>query len=136
MFLLQNDELEYETKTQTKSTWSETFYTAFSDLNWPVHNDHAKTSEVLNLAEKPSNMRVFTFDELKEATKKFCRDSEIGDGGFGTVYKGVIKSLEHPFDEIQVAVKLANGLLSVLNCSSSQPLPRWMFVREEIRVFV
>ncbi|MFS7973749.1 hypothetical protein Hanom_Chr09g00860351 [Helianthus anomalus] len=72
-------------KLKLNSLKTETFYTACSYLNRPVHNDHAKTSEVLNLAEKPSNLRVITFDELNEATKKFCRDSKIGEGGFGTV---------------------------------------------------
>ncbi|KAI3683812.1 hypothetical protein L1987_84327 [Smallanthus sonchifolius] len=105
-FLLQeqDEHIEYETRTQTKSTATETFYTADSDLNRSVTNFHS-------LTEKPSNLRVFTAAELKAATKSFCRASKIGEGGFGTVYKGVIKSLEHPFDEILVAVKLAKGLL-------------------------
>lgn len=32
----------------------------------------------------------FTFDEIKEATKNFARDSIIGRGGYGNVYKGVL----------------------------------------------
>ncbi|KAM0054834.1 putative protein kinase RLK-Pelle-SD-2b family [Helianthus debilis subsp. tardiflorus] len=35
-----------------------------------------------------SNLRVFTFEELKEATNGFRE--ELGRGAFGTVYKGVI----------------------------------------------
>ncbi|KAJ0817691.1 putative non-specific serine/threonine protein kinase [Helianthus annuus] len=41
---------------------------------------------------------VFTFAELKTATENFCIASKIGEGVFGSVYKGVIKSLDldHP----------------------------------------
>jgi hypothetical protein len=30
----------------------------------------------------------FTYEELEEATDSFSGTMEIGDGGFGTVYKG------------------------------------------------
>ncbi|PWA69298.1 concanavalin A-like lectin/glucanase domain-containing protein [Artemisia annua] len=102
------EEIEYETKIQTKSTSVETFHTACSDLNVSV-TDSSSTSNFPKLAEIPSNLRVFTFDELKAATRNFSKSSKIGEGGFGSVYRGVVKSLECPFDEIQVAVKLANG---------------------------
>ncbi|KAJ0624597.1 putative protein kinase RLK-Pelle-L-LEC family [Helianthus annuus] len=108
-FLLEEkEETEHETKTQTKSTATDTFYTAGSDFNRSASSIHARTS----LADKPSNLRVFTLAELNEATENFCIDSKIGEGDFGTVYKGVINSLDH---EIHVAVKLANKSLQVLN---------------------
>ncbi|XP_024025794.1 probable serine/threonine-protein kinase PIX13 [Morus notabilis] len=34
------------------------------------------------------NLRVFTFSELKAATKNFKSDSVLGEGGFGKVFKG------------------------------------------------
>ncbi|KAJ0624606.1 putative protein kinase RLK-Pelle-RLCK-VIIa-2 family [Helianthus annuus] len=92
-------DIEDESRTQTKSTATDTFYTAPSD----------PTRSVPSLAHKPSNLRVFTIAELKAATKNFS--TMIGEGGFGTVYKGLIKKLDHPVDEIHVAVKLAKGLL-------------------------
>ncbi|KAL8263287.1 hypothetical protein R6Q59_024636 [Mikania micrantha] len=107
----EHEHIVYETKTQTNSTATETFYTASSDLNRSVPNSHAKLSETLILSDIRSNLRVFTAAELKTASKNFSKDSKIGEGGFGSVYKGVIKSLEHPFDEVQVAVKRAKGLL-------------------------
>lgn len=106
----QDEEIEYETRTQTKSTSTGTFYTASSDPNQsvPIFSSHFSI-----LAQKPSNLRVFTIDELKTATKNFCKSSMIGQGGFGSVYKGVIKSLDHPYDEIQIAVKYADGVSQV-----------------------
>ena len=112
----ENEEIEYDTRTETNTTATQTFYTACSDLNRSVPSFHAKVSDFSNLAEKPSNLRVFTISELKAATKSFCKASKIGKGGFGSVYRGVIKSLEPPFEDIQVAVKYAHG---VLQASSS-----------------
>nr|XP_043610699.1 serine/threonine-protein kinase PCRK1-like [Erigeron canadensis] len=110
----ENEDIEYETRTtHTKSTSTQTFYTACSDFNMSsVPNVHAKTSQLSKLTEvKQSNLRVFTVAELKAATKGFCRACKIGEGGFGSVYKGVIKSLDPPFDDIHVAVKYASGIL-------------------------
>ncbi|KAF7840666.1 putative serine/threonine-protein kinase PBL3 [Senna tora] len=36
------------------------------------------------------NLKVFMFNELKNATKKFCTENLLGEGGFGYVYKGWI----------------------------------------------
>ena len=33
-------------------------------------------------------VQVFTYEELEEATKNFDSSKELGEGGFGTVYKG------------------------------------------------
>lgn len=58
-----------------------------------------------SLPQRPSNLRVFTIQDLKAATKNFSHSLMIGEGGFGHVYKGVIKSLEDPTRKIVVAVK-------------------------------
>ncbi|KAI3738286.1 hypothetical protein L2E82_28310 [Cichorium intybus] len=107
----EDQEIEYETRTETKSTSTHTYYTAPSDLNRSIPEFHGKTSGFSNLANKSNILRVFTVAELKEATNSFDSDRNIGEGGFGTVYRGVIKSFEHPFDEIQVAVKYAKGVM-------------------------
>ncbi|KAL6873542.1 hypothetical protein ACP4OV_013624 [Aristida adscensionis] len=39
------------------------------------------------ILESP-NLRIFTFAELKAATRSFRPETEIGEGGFGKVYKG------------------------------------------------
>lgn len=41
------------------------------------------------------NLKAFTFNELKNATRNFRPDSLLGEGGFGYVYKGWID--EHTF---------------------------------------
>ncbi|CAI0442686.1 unnamed protein product [Linum tenue] len=50
-----------------------------------------------------SNLRVFTFSELKSATKNFSRSLMVGEGGFGGVYRGVIKSAEDHGKKIDIA---------------------------------
>ncbi|KAK6943840.1 Protein kinase domain, partial [Dillenia turbinata] len=57
------------------------------------------------ISQKPSNLRMFTFAELKLATNNFSRSVSIGEGGFGCVYKGVIKSAEDPNAKLDVAIK-------------------------------
>jgi hypothetical protein len=34
------------------------------------------------------NIRIYTFVELKNATKNFRPETVLGEGGFGKVYKG------------------------------------------------
>lgn len=58
-----------------------------------------------NLSQRPSSLRVFTVSELKSATKSFSRSVMLGEGGFGCVYQGVIRSVDDPSRRIEVAVK-------------------------------
>jgi len=58
-----------------------------------------------SLSQRPSNLRVFTYSEMKTATRNFNRMTKIGEGGFGCVHKGVIKSSEDPPGKLDVAVK-------------------------------
>ena len=59
-----------------------------------------------------SNLKSFTFSELKSATRNFRPDSVLGEGGFGSVFKGWID--EHtltatkPGTGIVIAVKRLN----------------------------
>jgi serine/threonine protein kinase len=52
----------------------------------------------------PSSTRFFAYEELKEATNNFELASVLGEGGFGRVFKGVLK------DGTSVAIKkLSSG---------------------------
>ncbi|KAL3536258.1 hypothetical protein ACH5RR_004719 [Cinchona calisaya] len=58
-----------------------------------------------SLSERPNNLKEFTLPELKVATKNFSRSTKLGEGGFGCVYKGVIKNSDDPVKNVDVAVK-------------------------------
>ncbi|XAR60595.1 Non-specific serine/threonine protein kinase [Bertholletia excelsa] len=64
------------------------------------------------LAHRRANdLRVFSFAELKLATKGFNRALIIGEGGFGCVYGGVIKVSDEPNavdSKMDVAIKQLN----------------------------
>ncbi|KAJ4847645.1 hypothetical protein Tsubulata_002758 [Turnera subulata] len=58
--------------------------------------------------EKDPDLRVFSFAELRQATNDFSRLLKIGEGGFGSVYKGTIKPVDGKGDPTVVAVKKLN----------------------------
>lgn len=58
-----------------------------------------------SMSQRPSNLRAFTVAELKSATKNFSRSVMVGEGGFGCVYKGSIRSTDDPTQKLEVAVK-------------------------------
>ncbi|WOK92892.1 putative receptor-like protein kinase [Canna indica] len=58
--------------------------------------------------EKAHNLRVFELDELRNATNEFNRMLKIGQGGFGSVYKGIIKPSDGKGDRMAVAIKKLN----------------------------
>lgn len=68
-----------------------------------------KFSEELKVA---SQLRKFTFNELKLATRNFRPDSILGEGGFGCVFKGWVEengtAPAKPGTGLTVAVKILN----------------------------
>ncbi|ANM58204.1 Protein kinase domain [Arabidopsis thaliana x Arabidopsis arenosa] len=54
-------------------------------------SNHSLLPSISNLANRSDycGVQVFSYEELEEATENFSR--ELGDGGFGTVYYGVLK---------------------------------------------
>ncbi|KAG8376902.1 hypothetical protein BUALT_Bualt09G0112400 [Buddleja alternifolia] len=59
-----------------------------------------------------SNLKSFTFSDLKSATRNFRPDSVLGEGGFGSVFKGWIDeyslAASKPGSNMVVAVKRLN----------------------------
>lgn len=60
--------------------------------------------------EKEHNLRVFSFSELRNATNNFNRLLKIGEGGFGSVYKGTIRPADGQVEPFVVAIKKLNKL--------------------------
>ncbi|KAH7527807.1 hypothetical protein FEM48_Zijuj05G0005600 [Ziziphus jujuba var. spinosa] len=66
---------------------------------------------VKDLRESPgyTNVSIFTYEEMRIATKRFRPDLILGEGGFGVVYKGVIdESVKPGCKATQVAIKELN----------------------------
>ncbi|KAF9614513.1 hypothetical protein IFM89_018952 [Coptis chinensis] len=59
--------------------------------------------------EKAQHLRVFSFAELRNATNGFNKLLKIGEGGFGSVYKGSVMTLGGQGDRIVIAVKKLNN---------------------------
>ncbi|KAL9226941.1 hypothetical protein vseg_002697 [Gypsophila vaccaria] len=67
--------------------------------------------DVKELRQNPgySNVDIFTFEELKVATKHFRPDLILGEGGFGVVYRGIIDDSVRPgYKSVEVAIKQLN----------------------------
>ncbi|XP_052199300.1 probable serine/threonine-protein kinase PBL17 [Diospyros lotus] len=64
--------------------------------------------DVRDLRRNPgySNVDIFTYEEMRLATKHFRPDQVLGEGGFGIVYKGVIDENVRPgYKTTRVAIK-------------------------------
>lgn len=69
------------------------------------------SKNVTDLRQNPgyTNVDIFTYGEMRLATKLFRPDLILGEGGFGIVYKGVIDSSVRPgYKTTQVAIKELN----------------------------
>lgn len=88
----------------------------------PVPRGGRSEGEIL----ESSNLKSFPLSELKAATRNFRPDSVLGEGGFGSVYKGCID--EHSL----VAAKPDTGIMVAvkrLNPDSIQGHNEWLVSR-------
>ena len=111
--------LNGETKqehTNTKSASMQSFSTTSTEREVrsgsinisDVSAESIRRTQYPSFTDHPSNLRLFTFSELKSATRNFSRSLMVGEGGFGCVYRGVIKNSDEPTERIEIAVKQLN----------------------------
>ncbi|OMO59152.1 hypothetical protein COLO4_34298 [Corchorus olitorius] len=77
------------------------------------------------------NLRIFSFAELKVATKNFRPDMVLGEGGFGKVFKGWL-------DEKTTGKSGSGNLIAVkkLNSESLQGFEEWQVVKTFASSFI
>lgn len=97
----------------------------------------SKSSDIEKAEELLVGVRLFSYDELVEATSNFDPSKELGDGGFGTVYYGKLKdgrsvAVKRLYDnnfkraeqfrnEVEILTGLRHpNLVSLFGCSSKQ----------------
>jgi len=68
-----------------------------------------------------SNLRIFSFADLKAATRNFRADTVLGEGGFGKVFKGWLEEKGNSKSGTVIAVKK-------LNSESSQGMEEWRVI--------
>jgi hypothetical protein len=79
------------------------------------------------------NLRIFTFAELRSATKNFKPDTILGEGGFGRVYKGWVD------EKTLNPTKSGSGIVIAvkkLNPESLQGLEEWQVLCSFFCVFI
>ncbi|XP_073158801.1 probable serine/threonine-protein kinase PIX13 [Henckelia pumila] len=105
--------------TTVSSTWSKSANVSGSSSSVFSGGDHDTGSSPAfaagQMLSHPS-LRVFSFSELKNATRSFRSDTLLGEGGFGKVYKGWLVGANG--EKTVVAVKK-------LNSDGSQGFHEW-----------
>lgn len=103
----------------SKVSWARSFSVASSSVDIrrsQIDFDSRDFSDSVGFHEflsqrRANDLRVFTFSELKSATRGFSRALVIGEGGFGCVYRGVVSVADArvaPDSKIHVAIKQLN----------------------------
>ncbi|CAL5326926.1 unnamed protein product [Camellia sinensis] len=96
---------------------------------------HRSSMKDLEKAGTYLNVQVFSYSELEKATSNFDSKTELGDGGFGTVYQGKLRDgrivavkrlYEHNFkrveqfmNEVEILTRLRHqNLVSLYGCTT------------------
>ena len=104
--------------TMTTTTMASAVSTSRSDDSGAVRpvsksagsSSQASQRSISSLYEERGHgqLRVFDYEELQGATAEFSRAQKLGEGGFGSVYKGFIRAADGKGDRVPVAVKKLN----------------------------
>ncbi|CAN8243632.1 unnamed protein product [Cochlearia groenlandica] len=83
--------IQYTRKELPITSYSSKDTSSFPTSTTISSSNHSLPPSLSNMANGSSyfGVQVFSYEELEEATENFSR--ELGDGGFGTVYYGVLK---------------------------------------------
>jgi serine/threonine protein kinase len=73
------------------------------------------------ILESP-NLKIYTFAELKSATRNFRPETVLGEGGFGKVYKGWVDEKTMNPSKASTGVMVA---VKKLNPESVQGMEQW-----------
>ncbi|XP_022755765.1 probable serine/threonine-protein kinase PBL19 isoform X2 [Durio zibethinus] len=111
-------------RSSSKVTWTRSLSVASSSVDMrrsefdcESTRDFASEYSAVSFREfltqrRANDLRVFSFAELKSATRGFSRALLIGEGGFGCVYRGVLKVPDESNDgrdlKLDVAIKQLN----------------------------
>ncbi|KZV24569.1 putative serine/threonine-protein kinase Cx32, chloroplastic-like [Dorcoceras hygrometricum] len=68
------------------------------------------------------NLKMFTFAQLRSATRNFRPDTVLGEGGFGTVFKGWVDEKTYAPSRVGVGIPVA---VKKSNPDSEQGLKEW-----------
>jgi len=90
-----------------------------SDLSLSDYSSLSIMSDLSN-SLVGSNLRIFTYQELKEITHGFSKSNILGEGGFGKVYKGFID------DNFKRGLKPQVVAVKALNLDGKQGHREWL----------
>ncbi|CAJ1950759.1 unnamed protein product [Sphenostylis stenocarpa] len=90
-----------------------------SDLSLSDYSSLSIMSDLSN-SLVGSNLRIFTYQELKEITHSFSKSNILGEGGFGKVYKGFID------DNLKPGLKPQAVAVKALNLDGKQGHREWL----------
>lgn len=96
--------IESDPQVYTRHAHTNKPQTLATPISYPGTFLPAPTSAPSNNSCNP-NLRAFALAELKSATKSFSVHNQLGEGGFGLVYKGAIKVND---ERVDVAIKQLN----------------------------
>lgn len=77
------------------------------------------------------NLKMFTYAELKSATRNFRPDTVLGEGGFGRVFKGYIDQETLAPSRVGVGIPVA---VKKSNPDSEQGLKEWQVCSRSILI--